>query len=525
MQKYTFHFAFQGINSILFQGFYKEKSYLLNSFFNSELTSLPLCMFYICVHISTKDFLFMTKCLFKSITLFYLLISLVSCSGSEKSNTVFFGGKIINPKTKFVVLYSNNVIVDTILLNERNKFLGIYNDLDEGLYHFMHGNENQYIYLEPKDSLMLRLNTWNFDESLVFAGKGAERNNILVDIFLEDESEKKIFYGLNNLKPKAFQRKINSHIQSRLKTFDNYKKNHPKETTTYFNVLKTALIYPIYARIERYPISHVYVSKKTDFPEIDSSFYGYRNNLDFNNNALMYYTPYARYITNYLYNVTYAQGHKPMMSQFSSDFTVDLLQTIDAKINLKDSKNAFLKRTVLDHFQRKSNCDIDQRSFNLFFKLSSNKEDKKLVRNLLEDNKTLHKGHKIEGFTISDFTNQSVNIKDFIQGKNTVLLFWSREYISKYFINSRVPFLQKKYPSLNFAIIEIDGSSNNDSRIPNIDIKNQYYINSKSLKNNFLTSAMHRTILVNKNGVIENGYAAISSRNIYKQLKELSELN
>ena len=236
----------------------------------------------------------MTKYLFNSITLLYLLINLVGCSGIEKSNTVFFGGKIINPKTKFVVLYSNNLVIDTILLNDRNKFLGIYKDLDEGLYHFMHGNENQYIYLEPKDSLMLRLNTWNFDESLVFAGKGAERNNILVDIFLEDESEKKLFYQFNNLKPKAYQTKINSHIQSRLKTFDHYKKNHPKETTAYFNVLKTALTYPIYARIERYPISHVYVSKTLDFPEIDSSFYAYRKDLDFNdNNALMYYTPYA----------------------------------------------------------------------------------------------------------------------------------------------------------------------------------------------------------------------------------------
>ncbi|MFL3661785.1 MAG: hypothetical protein ACI6PN_08550 [Polaribacter sp.] len=468
----------------------------------------------------------MAKYLFNSITLLYLLINLIGCSGIEKSNTVFFGGKIINPKTKFVVLYSNNLVIDTILLNERNKFLGIYKDLDEGLYHFMHGNENQYIYLEPKDSLMLRLNTWNFDESLVFAGKGAERNNILVDIFLEDESEKKLFYQFNNLKPKAYQTKINSHIQSRLKTFDNYKKNHPKETTAYFNVLKTALTYPMYARIERYPISHVYVSKTLDFPEIDSSFYAYRKDLDFNdNNALMYYTPYARYITNYLYNVTYALGHKPMMSKFSSDFTVDLLQTIDAKINLKDSKNAFLKRTVLDHFQRKSNCNIDQRSFDAFLKLSSNKKDKELVRNLLEDNKTLHKGHKIGGFTISDFTDRSISIKDFTHGKNTVLLFWSKEYISKSFINSRVPFLQRKYPSLNFAVIEIDGSSNSSSRIPNIDIKNQYYMNSKLLKNNFLTSAMHRTILVNKKGVVENGYAAISSQNIYKQLKELSEIN
>jgi len=107
--------------------------------------------------------------------------------------------------------------------------------------------------------------------------------------------------------------------------------------------------------------------------------------------------------------------------------------------------------------------------------------------------------------------------------KNSVLLFWNKEYISKSFIGARILFLQKRYPQLNFAIIEIDGNS--DNRIKNIDIKNQYFINSENLKNNFLKSKMNRTILVNKNGIVENGYAAISSINIYKQLQELSEIN
>jgi hypothetical protein len=465
----------------------------------------------------------MSKYTHPYIVIFYLLITFVSCTGIEKSDTVYFGGKIINPKTKFVVLYSNNVVIDTLELNDRNKFLGSYNHLKEGLYYFEHGTENQYVYLEPKDSLMLRLNTWNFDESLVFAGKGAERNNILVDIFLEDENEKKLFYQFSNLKPKAYQRKINTRITDRLITFDDYKNNHPKETLAYLKVLKTALIYPIYARIERYPISHVFVSKKLNFPKLDSSFYEYRKNIDFNDSTLMYYTPYARYITNYLYNATYALGHKPMMTEFSSDFTVDLLQTIDTKINLSDSKNAFLKRTVLDHFLRKSSCNINKKAFNTFFKLSTNAVDKKLVKNLLEDNKTLHKGQKLEGFAISDFTDHSISIKDFTNGKNTVLFFWRTANISKSFIDARIPFLQKKYPSLNFAVIEIDGNS--DNRIPNIDIKNQYYINSETLEKNFLTSDMHRTILVNKKGIVENGYAAISSINIYEQLQKLSEIN
>jgi hypothetical protein len=465
----------------------------------------------------------MTTYLYRYIAILSFLITLVSCSDVEKSRTVYFGGKIINPKTKFVVLYSNNSVIDTLELNESNKFLGTYEHLDEGLYYFEHGNENQYIYLEPKDSLMLRLNTWNFDESLVFAGKGAERNNILVDIFLEDENEKKLFYQLSNLEPQEYQKKINSRINFRLKTFDNYKKNHLTETPAYFKVLKTALVYPIYARIERYPISHVYVSRKINFPQIDSSFYAYREHLNLNDSGLMFYTPYARYITNYLYNVTYALGHKPMMTEFSSDFTVDLLKTIAAKINLKTSKNALLKRTVLDHFLRKSSCNIDQKAFDTFFNLSSNAADKALLKNLLADNKTLHRGHQIEGFTISDFTDQTISISDFTIGKNTVLFFWRKDHVSRSFIDARVPFLQNKFPSLNFAVIEIDGNS--QSRIPSIDIKNQYYINSKMLKKNFLTSDMHRTILVNKKGVVENGYAAISSRNIYKQLEELSEIN
>jgi hypothetical protein len=465
----------------------------------------------------------MTNNIYNYIALSFLCIALLSCNNAKQNPNTFFGGKIINPKTKFVVLYANDKVIDTLLLNDRNKFLGTYDSLNEGLYYFQHGNENQYIYLEPKDSLMLRLNTWDFDESLVFAGKGAERNNILIDIFLETENERKNFYQLNKLEPKAYKSKIDSIVKFKLHTYTNYIEKHPKETESYFKILKTALIYPIYSRVESYPINHVYISRKDNFPKVEASFYEYRSRLNYNSSSLMYYTPYARYMTNYLYNVTYSMGHKPMKEEFSSDFTLDLLNTINNKIYSKNSKNALLKRTVLDHFYRKSSCNLNQKAFDVFFTLSSNQEDKALVRNLVADNKVVRKGDEIKGFKISDFTNQLINIEDFTINKKSVLLFWDKEYISKSFIGSKIPFLQKKYPLLNFAVIEIDGD--NTGRIKDIDIKNQYYVNSKTLKNNFLTSKMHRTILVNKYGIVENGYAAISSGNIHKQLKELSEIN
>ena len=465
----------------------------------------------------------MTKKIYNYIALFCICATLASCNSNKENPNTFFGGKIINPKTKFVVLYSNDKVIDTLLLNDRNKFLGTYDNLNEGLYYFQHGNENQYIYLEPKDSLMLRLNTWDFDESLVFAGKGAERNNILIDIFLETESERKAFYQLNKLQSKAYKSKLDSIVAFKLHTYNDYIEKHPKETESYFKILKTALIYPIYSRVERYPINHVYISRKDSFPKIETSFYEYRSNLNYNSNSLMYYAPYAGYMTSYLYNVTYAMGHQPMKEEFSSDFTLDLLKTIDTNISSKNSKNALLKRTVIDHFYRKSSCNLDQKVFDAFFTLSSNKKDKVLVKNLVEDNRVVRKGDEIKGFKISDFTNQPINIEDFTINKNSVLLFWGKKYISKSFISSRVPYLQRKYPLLNFAVVEIDGDNTN--RIKNIDIKNQYFINSKTLKNNFLSSKMHRTILVNKNGIVENGYAAISSGNIHKQLRKLSEIN
>ena len=138
----------------------------------------------------------MIKYLFNFILLFSIIL-FTSCNSTPKNTDTYFGGKIINPKSNFVVLFSMDKVIDTMYLEKDNRFIGKLNVINEGLYYFVHGDENQYIYLEPQDSLMLRLNTWDFDESIVFAGKGAERNNILIDCFLEEEKDNKMFYQLN----------------------------------------------------------------------------------------------------------------------------------------------------------------------------------------------------------------------------------------------------------------------------------------------------------------------------------------
>ena len=51
---------------------------------------------------------------------FFSLISLVligSCTTSNKEKLTYFGGKIIHPKSDFVLLYKNDKLIDSLFLD------------------------------------------------------------------------------------------------------------------------------------------------------------------------------------------------------------------------------------------------------------------------------------------------------------------------------------------------------------------------------------------------------------------------
>lgn len=451
---------------------------------------------------------------------FSTVVFFIGCESSKKTSATYFGGKIINPKSNFVVLYKDAEVIDTILLNKKHRFFKKFEDFKEGFYYFSHGGENQYVYLEKSDSLMIRLNTWDFDESLVFAGKGAERNNILIDCFLEDKNDTKFFSKIVGLEPQAFKQKTDSLLSIKKEAYDDYILNHPLETVGFKEILNVALTYPLYARIERYPVIHVKYSKDSVFHKIED-FFSHRKEININNKDLMYYPPYTRYVRNYLYNETYALGHPLDVTEYSSDFTVDLMNIINSRVDSKTSKDAFLKQTVLWHFYRKSSCDVNKKPFEMFFELSSNKKDINLLENLLADTKKLHQKKQLPNFYIYDMLGSKKPINHIIKKKKSFIFFWNPQYVSEDYLAPRINNLINNYPDIHFITVKIDGSK--DEKISKLDIKNQYYINSSNDVNQYLTSKLPRSIIVDQNGIIENGYASLSSRKLVRQLKEFSK--
>src|SRR5690554_5151093 len=100
-------------------------------------------------------------------TLYFLLgfgVFFSSCKNSDTDNySAYFGGEIINPKDKWVFFYKGETLLDSIPLNSENRFFVAFDSLTPGLYTFKHLPEYQYVYFDKNDSLMVRVNTTNFD--------------------------------------------------------------------------------------------------------------------------------------------------------------------------------------------------------------------------------------------------------------------------------------------------------------------------------------------------------------------------
>ena len=429
---------------------------------------------------------------------------LLGCNNSQVCNSTYFGGKIINPKSNCIILFENEIPLDTFYLDKNNTFLGEIPSLHEGLFNFKHGNEQQYIYLQPKDSLLIRLNTWDFDETLVFSGKGAERNNLLIDSFLESERERRIFFQYYDLSPTEFSAKVSQVEKVKLDRYNDYINNHPEESDKFNDILKTALTFPLYSKVENYPLAHSAKINHDEHSVINKDFYKHREYITLDNDSLMFFYAYRDYVLSNLYNKVNSLGY----DLNSDEFTVNLLKEISAELNDENSRNSMLRKIFIRHFYWKSSRKINENIVNTYFDLTTNLEDKKLMLNLTTDVKKIEEGELLNDFKIIDYNKSHKSIRRLIKNKKSVLYFWNPEFIGKDFIASKIQYLSEKYPDLEFIGVRI--YDDNKERIFKLDIKSQYYLESNSKANSFLTSQLPRTILINKKGIVVNSYASLS---------------
>jgi thiol-disulfide isomerase/thioredoxin len=146
----------------------------------------------------------------KKLAYLVLLSAFVSFAQTEKKSTIKFAAKIENRNGDTLTIYGPNRFKQAIPVNKKGIFVATL-EITDGLHQFSDGKESSLMYLKNGDDLSLTLNTKEFDETIVYKGKGADENNFLAQKALKDEQfeltafdkEKEEFYTLFEEKKKT----------------------------------------------------------------------------------------------------------------------------------------------------------------------------------------------------------------------------------------------------------------------------------------------------------------------------------
>ncbi len=471
----------------------------------------------------------------KYFTPILLLFICFGCNDAKKEaaeDVVYFGGEIINPGNDYVVLYHKGEYVDSLKLDDNNRFLGKLKNHKDGLYKFYHHPEYQYIFLEKGDSLLLRLNTYKFDESLVFTGKGAEKNNFYIELYLLNSSHERPVYQYTKLDSEVFLNKIDSLQEIKLAKQQKFFVRNPNVSDAFKQFTDKAIQYRNFRYRETYKNMFFKRRKKDSTLTIADSFYAYKSKVDMNDSTMSYYRPYARYIMQLINNSSYSECLQrswkgPKALNTSLTYNKNKLKHIDSMVTFPYLRNELLRYTAYSYF-RNNTSDIIQNNefFKLYQKVATDTKSKEEITNLHNGIKSLQSGNNFSNqiFVYDDkHTRIPVSKLSAARGKKTIFYFWtSSQKRHKRLITGKIKSLAKEFPDLNIVGISLDEDHKRwkkEVKDFNFPRSKQYRIGKRdNVLRDFALISINKLIITDRNGNIVNAFANIYNTEFKKAL-------
>jgi len=385
----------------------------------------------------------------KYLLIFSFIITTISCGFDD--NSTYFVGKILKKTNDKISILKDQVVLNEVVISNDGDFTMVIDSVQDGLYNFKHLPEFQYILLEKKDSLVLRLNAVDFDESLVFTGKGSSKNNYLIDIFLNNENEQNFINSKLRKKPNEFSKIIDSLIQIKMLKFDNFKKLKRSNSTSN-QILYNAIKLPLYSKKEAY-ISNV--KNKNNLNEISQDFYEYRKDVDFNMEILSNFKPYLDYLILRINNESYTNIKDYSRSQLK--YNLDRINFVNDNISNPTIKSKILRYMAFEFLLQEDNLTEIDTFLNEFTKVSLDKNVNLQIKQLYSDISSLQIEKKIPKIELIDNINNKVVSSNLVSDKPIIYVFWSYDQNSHQIsLFDRIfDFLKNNY-NYNFYCININ---------------------------------------------------------------------
>lgn len=449
---------------------------------------------------------------------------------TENSDYTYFGGEIINPKNNHVTLYSPETGYDTLFLDKQNRFLKKLETFKPGLFSFMHGGEYQLVLLEPSDSIMLRLNTIDFDESLVFTGLGSKKNNYLIKTFLENEIEIKKRNTFCRMSPEELESYLDSTKKIKLEELNSFLDKKPF-SDLFKSIAEANIDYNYYYYKEIYPFGYYGNHQLAHYKDLPQDFYDYRKEIDYGLDHLSEYPTYNQFmlahfnnlaLTDYYDNV--ADYHETFDRQ-SLDYNLEKLRLIDSLVTSEKVKNYLLKINTREFVYNSTDTNEASLVLNSYFEKTTNEKDKKDIDRLLAVLNNLRPGKDLPNAELLDFNGEAVMLNNLIS-KPTVIYFWSSNN-DLIFKNShyRTKRLKAKFPQVEFIAININNddkkhwkSTLQNSKFPT---QNEYQFKDKSTSNILAINSIYTVILVDDDGKIVTSRGSLFNKDFENEIQTL----
>lgn len=452
-----------------------------------------------------------------------LFFTLTSCKRAFKEDdyVAYFGGEIINPQEKYVLFLKDNEVIDTIYLDKNNRFIHKFDSLAPGLYTFKHNPEYQYVYFDKNDSLMVRLNTFDFDNSVVFCGRGDQKNNFLIELYLKNEADKDKMYDVFDKDVKSFIKNIDSSFAIR-KSFYLKRKAEIGWDENFDLVAKACLDFHHITKKEIYPYAHQFRTGENIRSKLPSNYYEHRKEVDFENALLTNYSPFIKYVSVMLNNVALQKDHLDL-NENSLENNIEKLDITDTLIKNQKVKNVVLNNVAMMYLLEDQNMYNNQRFIERYLKLTTDNDNKKEITEIYNSVQNLKVGNRLPKIELVDNYYKKVDIYSIIN-KPTVLFFWT-SHAESHFASShrKVIELQAKYPEYEFIAINLndnDANWKNAMKKYNFEgIKELHAVDFESIRKKWVITKIHRIIILNADGTIKNGFANLFDVNFEQNLK------
>lgn len=452
-----------------------------------------------------------------------VILSLTSCNKEFKDDnyTAYFGGEILNPNNRYVLLLKDNEVIDSILLDDKNRFFKKFDSLAPGMYTFRHEPEYQYIYFDKNDSIMLRLNTKEFDNSLVFCGRGDQKNNFLIEMFLKNEADRG--YDVFDKDYKSFTKTIDSSYNSK-KAFYLRRKTEIGWDEKFDTYAKASLDLNHLAKKEIYPIAHKRRSGEDICKSLPKNYYDFRKQIDYNNEDLTTYVAFVRYMTAMLNNIAYKNCNT------EKDYEQTALASNIKKLNITDTlfKNQKIKNGVLNNIAfmyllEDQNMANNNKFLERYFQLSTDKSKHNEIRKISSAAQHLNPGSKLPEEKFINTFGENVDFNHMINGQ-TIVFFWtisSKSHLEA--VHKKAHELKTKYPELNFIAVNMDDSKEDWLKtLAKYDFRDTVELHAselQKLKDEWVITKIHRVILLNADGTIKNAFVSLFDARFEENLK------